>query len=85
MRSLEGSSPPVFAVSTCGAALRRPRHALVPGGHFRHDRSLLAALIAEQTRQDSWRAIEVIADAHNRRVESYLQRRRHRPWRNRGS
>lgn len=85
MRSLEGSSPPVFAVSACGTALRRPRHALVAGGHFRHGRSLLAALIAEQTRQDSWRAIEVIADTHNRRVESYLQRRRHRPWRNRGS
>ncbi|ASW92805.1 hypothetical protein BST31_11105 [Mycobacterium marseillense] len=48
-------------------------------------RSCLAALPAEQTRQDSWRSIEVIANRHNRRVESYLQRRRHRPWRNRGS
>lgn len=45
----------------------------------------LAPPIGAQARQDSWRAIEVIASRHNRRVESYLQRRRHRPWRNRGS
>lgn len=45
----------------------------------------LTAPVGAQVRQDSWRAIEVIADRHSRRVESYLQRRRHRPWRNRGS
>lgn len=45
----------------------------------------LALPIGAQARQDSWRAIEVIASRHSRSVESYLQRRRHRPWRNRGS
>lgn len=45
----------------------------------------LAVPIGAQARQNSWRAIEIIASRHNRRVESYLQRRRHRPWRNRGS
>jgi hypothetical protein len=45
----------------------------------------LAVPIGAQARQDSWCAIEIIASRHNRRVESYLQRRRHRPWRNRGS
>lgn len=85
MRSLEGSAPSVFAASACGIASRRPGQAPVSAGHFTRGRPFLAAFIAEQTRQDSWRAIEVIADTHNRRVESYLQRRRHRPWRNRGS
>lgn len=85
MRSLQESSPSVVAVSPCRTALGAPSHASVPAGHFKHGRPFLAALIAEQTRQDSWRAIEVIADTHNRRVESYLQRRRRRPWRNRGS
>ncbi|WP_082975979.1 hypothetical protein [Mycobacterium sp. 1245801.1] len=85
MRSLEGSSPSVFAASACGIALRRLGHAPVPAGHLTRGRPFLAAFIAEQTRQDSWRAIEVITDTHNCRVESYLQRRRHRPWRSRGS
>lgn len=75
MRSVDSGSPSVLAVSTPGVALRY----LAPA------RPCLATVISEQTRQDSWRAIEVIADRHNRRVESYLQRRRHRPWRNRGS
>lgn len=74
MRSLDGGSPPAFAVS--GRGLASLSHAPLPG---------LVTLVAEQTREDSWRAIEVIADSHNRGVESYLQRRRHRPWRNRGS
>lgn len=85
MRSLDGGS-------RCGSSgTARP---IVPRGlgrgplgtrQFAPGRPCLAAVSAEQTRQDSWRAIEVIASRHNRRVESYLQRRRHRPWRNRGS
>lgn len=85
MRSLDGSSPSTFAVSATGSALRRLNHGLPAARHVTHARPCLATVSSEQTREDSWRAIEVIAKMHNRRVESYLQRRRHRPWRNRGS
>lgn len=85
MKSLDVGSPSGFAAGAGGIALRGPSHTPVPAGHFAQGRPFLAALIAELTHQDSWRAIEVIANTHNRRVESYLQRRRHRPWRNRGS
>ncbi|ORB00949.1 hypothetical protein BST30_22150 [Mycobacterium mantenii] len=65
--------------------MRGPSRTRQPVHRFAQAPNCVAALSAEQTRQDSWRAIEVIASTHNRRVESYLQRRRHRPWRNRGS
>lgn len=85
MRSLDSSSPSVFAVSTSRVALRRLTHPPLPARYLAPARPCLDTVISEQTRQDSWRAIEIIANTHNRRVESYLQRRRHRPWRNRGS
>jgi hypothetical protein len=85
MRSPDSSSPLVFAVSTSGVVLRRLSHPPLPARYLAHARPCLDTVISEQTRQDSWRAIEIIADRHNRRVECYLQRRRHRPWRNRGS
>lgn len=83
MRSVDEGSPSSTAVSA---------FPIVPGGTtplpdrpLTRERLCLASVSLEQTRQDSWRAIEIIADRHSRRVESYLQRRRHRPWRNRGS
>lgn len=85
MRSLGASSPPVFAVSISGVVPRRLSHIPLPAPSLAHPRPRLDTVTAEQTRQDSWRAIEIIANRHSRRVESYLQRRRHRPWRNRGS
>lgn len=85
MRSLDGSSPPVFAASASGVTLHRLNHTPLPARYFERARPCLATVISEQTREDSWHAIEIIANRHNRRVESYLQRRRHRPWRNRGS
>jgi hypothetical protein len=85
MKPLDGSSPSAFAVCATGTALRRVNHSLPADRHLTHARPCLATVSPEQTREDSWRAIEVIANRHNRRVESYLQRRRHRPWRNRGS
>lgn len=85
MRSLHESSPSVFALSASDIVPRWLNRSLPPTRHLTQARPCLATLISEQTREDSWRAIEVIAGGHNRRVESYLQRRRHRPWRNRGS
>lgn len=83
MRSVDEGSPSSTAVSACPIVPRGlaplPARPLIPA------RLCLASVVYEQTRQDSWRAIEIIANRHNRRVESYLQRRRHRPWRNRGS
>lgn len=83
MRSVDEGSPSSTAVSACPIAPR----SLAPlaGRPLARVRLCLASVAREQTRQDSWRAIEIIATRHNRRVESYLQRRRHRPWRNRGS
>ena len=85
MRFLDASSPSVFAVSICGIAARRPDHMPLFARYHAHPRPCLDTALTEQTRQNSWRTIEIIADRHSRRVESYLQRRRHRPWRNRGS
>lgn len=83
MRSADEGSPSSTAVSACPIAPRSfTPLAARPLGRMR---LCLASIAREQTRQDSWRAIEIIANTHNRRVESYLQRRRHRPWRNRGS
>lgn len=81
MRSVDGGSPSSTAVSARPIVSR----GLIPMPARTRARLCLASVTVEQTRQDSWRAIEIIADGHNRRVESYLQRRRHRPWRNRGS
>lgn len=83
MRSVDEGSPSSIAVSACpmvprGLAPLRARP-------LARARLCLASVAHEQTRQESWRAIEIIANRHSRRVESYLQRRRHRPWRNRGS
>jgi hypothetical protein len=85
MRSLDASSPSVFAVSISGVHSRGQDHVPKAARYLAHARPCLDAAICEQTREDSWRAIEIIANRHSRRVESYLQRRRHRPWRNRGS
>lgn len=85
MRYLDSSSPSVFAVRASEVVLRRLSHGPLAARYLAHARPCLDTVISEQTRQDSWRAIEIISDSHNRRVESYLQRRRHRPWRNRGS
>lgn len=83
MRSLGRGSPSASAVSAWRIA--DLDHAPLPTRHFTQERPRLPILCSEETRQNSWHAIEVIASRHNRRVESYLQRRRHRPWRNRGS
>lgn len=85
MRSLDGGSRSVSAVTACQIAPRGLSHSPLGTRRFAPGDPYLATLSAEQTRQNSWRAIEIIASRHNRRVESYLQRRRHRPWRNRGS
>jgi len=85
MRSLDLSSPSVFAARTSWVALPCLSHPPLPTRYLAHARPCLDTVISEQTRQNSCRAIEIIADRHSRRVESYLQRRRHRPWRNRGS
>lgn len=85
MRSLDSSSPSVFAASTSGVVLRRLSHPLLPTRYLTHARPCLDIVISEQTRQNSCCAIEIIANRHSRGIESYLQRRRHRPWRNRGS
>ncbi len=85
MRSLDSSSPSVFAASASGVALPHLSHPSLPTRYRAHARPCLDTVICEQTRQNSCRAIEIIANRHSRGVESYLQRRRHRPWRNRGS
>lgn len=85
MRSLDGGSRSMSAVTACQIAPRGLSHSSLDTRQFAPGHPYLAPLFTEQTRQNSWRAIEIIASRHNRRVESYLQRRRHRPWRNRGS
>lgn len=85
MRSLDGGSRSGSAVTACPIAPSGLSHSPLDTRQLTPERSSLATLSAEQTRQNSWWAIEIIANRHNRCVESYLQRRRHRPWRNRGS
>lgn len=51
----------------------------------RQQNSCLTRIAAALRCQKSRRSFDVAAKRHSRRVESYLQRRRHRPWRHRGS
>lgn len=88
------------AAASASRVSRSPRFAALPSEDFRADTAAIHGLPQHCARQqyscpttlvaavgayDGWPALELSADSHNCRVESYLQRRRHRPWRNRGS